>query len=228
MRAMRALQTDFYGDVNIGLFAKACDKLCVLGNNISGKRIGKIQKVLGGKTFQTSLANSELIGIFCALNSNGIVLPKIATQREVEGFREVADGLDMSVSVIGSKFTALGNLILCNDKGAVVSSLIDAKDKKKIEECLGVDSDYGTVAGLDSVGSCGIATNKGCVLHRDASEEELDRVQETLHVDSDIGTANFGSPFVGSCGIANSNGVVTGETTTGPEITRIMEALSLL
>jgi translation initiation factor 6 len=91
-----------------------------------------------------------------------------------------------------------------------------------------VDVDYGTVAGLNSVGSCGIANNKGCVLHRDASEEELDNFQKILGVNTDVGTANFGSPFLGSCAVANTHGLVAGRSTTGPEITRMMETLELL
>ena len=134
----------------------------------------------------------------------------------------------MNVTVINTKFTALGNLVLCNDKGAVMSSVISKKEKKKIEDCLGVGGEYGSLASITTVGSCGIATNKGCLVHRDASEEEIKVVENILKVPVDIGTANFGSPFVGSCIIANSNGAVIGESTTGPEVTRIMEALLFL
>lgn len=225
---MRVLQTDFFRDENIGLYAKASDGICVIGNHIPHKRAAEIGKVIGAEVFQTNIANSEIVGIFCALNSNGIVLPKIASQDEIKSFKRIARERGMSLTVVKTKFTALGNLILCNDKGAIVSRLLSHSDKKAVENCLGVKSEYCTVAGLNNVGSCGIATNRGCVLHRDASEEELDKFQEVLQVDTDIGTANFGSPFLGSCGIASSNGVVLGEGTTGPEATRIMETLGLL
>lgn len=225
---MRVLQTDFFRDENIGLYAKASDGICVIGNHIPHKRAAEIGKVIGAEVFQTNIANSEIVGIFCALNSNGILLPKIASQDEIESFKGIARERGMSLTVVKTKFTALGNLILCNDKGAIVSRLLSHSDKKAVENCLGVKSEYCTVAGLNNVGSCGIATNRGCVLHRDASEEELDKFQEVLQVDTDIGTANFGSPFLGSCGIASSNGVVLGEGTTGPEATRIMETLGLL
>lgn len=228
MRRLRVLQTDFFRDENIGLYAKASDGICVMGNHIPHKRAAEIGKVIGAEVFQTNIANSEIVGIFCALNSNGIVLPKIASQDEIKNFKRVARERGMSLAIVKSKFTALGNIILCNDKGAIVSKLLSSSDKKTIENCLGVKSEYGVVAGLNSVGSCGIATNKGCVLHRDASEEELDKFQSALDVETDIGTANFGSPFLGSCGIANSKGVVMGDSTTGPEATRIMETLGLL
>ncbi len=225
---MRVLQTNFFGDHNIGLFAKASDKICLVSNSIPAKRMEKIQKVIGVKIFQTAIANSEIAGIFCALNSNGIILPKIATQDEIKNLKKVAHERGVSVGVVNSKFTALGNLVLCNDKGAIVSRFLSLKDKKIIRDCFDVELEYGTVAGLNSVGSCGIANNRGCVLHRDANENELDKFQEVLHVDTDVGTANFGSPFLGSCGVANSKGLVVGESTTGPELTRLMEVLGLL
>lgn len=224
----RVLQTEFFGDPNIGLFAKACDKVCVLGRHISERKAEEIKKIVRVDTFIASITNSEIVGIFCAMNSNGIVLPKIARQDEIKNFKKIMSNHGISVGVVKSKFTALGNLILCNDNGAMLSKLLSPKDKKTIEDFLDVETDYSTVAGLDSIGSCGIATNSGCVLHRDSTEEELNKFQDMLHVDTDIGTANFGSPFVGSCAVANTKGVIVGEKTTGPEVARIMETLQLL
>jgi translation initiation factor 6 len=102
------------------------------------------------------------------------------------------------------------------------------RDKKKIEDCLGVSTELSTIAGMDVVGSCGVATNLGCLLHRDVREDELGLIQDILRVETDIGTANFGSPFVGACVIANSKGAVVGESSTGPEITRLMETLKYI
>lgn len=222
------LQTDFLGDHNIGLFAKACDRMCLAGRNVSDGRIKEISGVLDVDVVSAAVADTGIVGIFCAMNSSGILLPKITRQAEVRLLKSSMKEHGMSVGILGSKFTAVGNLVLCNDKGAVYSRLLSSEDKRIIEDCLDVEAEKCTVAGLDSVGSCGIATNGGCVLHRDASEEELDAIQEVLKADTDIGTANFGSPFVGSCAVANKNGIVVGESTTGPEVTRMMETLGLL
>lgn len=125
-----------------------------------------------------------------------------------------------------TKFTAIGNLLLCNDKGVIIGKPLE-KYKERIERCLGVDAVCMTIAGMNTVGSCGIATNDGCVLHRDVNEKEIEVVERALGVEVGLGTANFGSPFVGSCAIANSSAVAVGESTTGPEINRFMEALKL-
>lgn len=226
--AMRVLQTDFFGDHNIGLFARSGDKFSLVGSHLPDSDVENISKVVGGDVLKANVANSEIVGIFSVFNSNGILLPSIARTSEIKMMTEFGDKMGMKVSVVESKYTAIGNLVLCNDNGAVISKLLSKKDKSVIEKCLGVEAGYGTAAGLDSVGSCGIANNNGCVIHRDATEKELDNFQKILKAESDVGTANFGSPFVGACVIANGKGIVAGESTTGPEVTRIMETLGLL
>lgn len=225
---MKILQTNFFGDHNIGIYGKACDKFCVLSSLVKENLKKKIEELLKIKIFPVTIAKTDLVGIFCSLNSNGIVLPKIAAEKEVEILREIEKELGINVGIVESKFTAVGNLILCNDKGAVISKVFTRKDKRKIEDLLGVSSEYLNISGMRTLGSCGIATNQGCLVHRDSKEEEVKIIEEVLKVKVDVGTANFGSPFVGSCAIANSNGAVIGESTTGPELVRISEVLSLI
>jgi translation initiation factor 6 len=222
---MKVFQTDFHGDHNLGLFGKASDKYCIVGNFIQEKTFQNIEEVLRVKPIKLTIANTDLIGIFCCINSNGILIPKIAKESEIEKFKVLKKEFGIELKIIKSRFTALGNLILCNDNGAVLSDLFSKKDKREIEECLGVESEYGSVAGMSIVGSCGVASNRGCLLHRDANEKEIENVEKILKVDVDIGTANFGSPFVGSCCLVNSSGGLVGESTTGPEIGRLMETL---
>jgi translation initiation factor 6 len=209
------------------LYGRSSDKICILGNILEKKR-EIIEDVLKVKSVALTLSNTDFVGIFCALNDNGILLPKIITDSEKEKFSELKKLFGININVLNSKFTALGNLILCNENGALISKLFSIKDRRVIEDCLGIESSFSTIGGIQTVGSCGIATNRGCLLHRDASEDEIKLAEEVLKVKVDIGTANFGSPFVGSCAIANSNGAIIGESTTGPEITRLEEALGFL
>jgi len=225
---LKILQTNFHGDHNLGLFGKSSDKFCLVGNFVQEKVKQKIEEALKVKTVRTTVSNTDLVGVFCSFNSSGILLPKILTRTETENFNKLKKEFGVNIEVLKSKFTAVGNLVLCNDKGAVVSKLFSKTSKKRIEDCLGVEADYCSVAGMDVVGSSGVASNKGCVVHRDASEGEVKKIGEILKVQTDIGTANFGSPFVGSCCFANSSGVAIGESSTGPEINRIIEVLELL
>lgn len=221
---MKVGQLNFYGDHNLGLYGKACDKFCIIGN-IEEKNIDQIKKLLNAECIRTTISNTDFIGILAVFNENGILLPKIANSNEIEFFSKIGKQFGLNCEILESKFTAIGNLILCNSKGAVISKLFGRNEKKKIEECLGVESCYENVAGMKTVGSAGVATNKGCLLHRDAEEKEIEQIKSILKVEVGIGTVNFGSPFVGSAIIANSNGAIIGESSTGPEVVRIQETL---
>jgi len=221
---MKILQTNFFGDPNIGLFGKCSDSICLLGNFFSEKYNKRIEDVLKTDVLPLTIANTYLIGIFCCLNSKGIVLPKIVESWELKKIKETG----LNVEILKTKFTALGNLILCNDKGAIISKILKKTDKKRIEDCLGVEAAYSTIASMSNIGSCGVATNSGCLVHRDANDSEIKKIQDIVKVNVDVGTANFGSPFVGSCLLANSKGAVIGRSSTGPEVNRMMETLGYL
>ncbi|MEM5794606.1 MAG: translation initiation factor IF-6 [Candidatus Aenigmatarchaeota archaeon] len=225
---MKILQTNFFGDYNLGIYGKACDKFCLLGSFIPLNLRKKIEEFLKVKVYPVTLSRTDLVGIFCSFNSNGIVVPKIVTEKEFDFLKQLEKDFSVNLGIVKTKFTALGNLILCNDKGAIISKLFSRKEKEKIEDLLGVECEYLSIGEIKTLGACGIATNKGCVIHRDAKEEEIKTVEDVLKVSVDVGTANFGSPFIGACGFANSNGAVIGELTSGPEFARISEALSLV
>ena len=125
------------------------------------------------------------------------------------------------------KYNALGNLILCNNQGAVLSKLIPKRYKEKIERTLEVEVDYLTIANLNIVGACGIANDEGCLLHREVNSEELEKIEKILKVECNLGTVNFGSPFVKSGLVISKSNALIGNLTTAPEISRIVETLKL-
>lgn len=208
---------DYYGDVNIGFYGKASDKLFIssfekdFSNifNVPSKRI-----TIGG---------TEFVGLFSAMNSNGIVLPFIVRDEEMEEIKKF--GLD--VLVLKEKFTAIGNLIVVNDKGAIVSDLLSKKSIKSIEDVLKVEVVQASLANSKVVGSVCFATNKGAVLHREAREEDVELVKDVLKVEVERGSVNFGSPFVASGIIANSYGALIGSKTSGYELDFIIRALKV-
>ena len=225
---MRILQTNFHGDHNLGLYGKACGSFCLIGNFVTEKDFKKLSEILGVKVFRTTAANTDLSGMFFAFNSNGIIVPKIITEKEIDRLKVLKKELDINILELKTKFTAIGNLILANDKGAVLSNVFSRLEINKIKAVLGVEIDHSTIAGMEMLGSTGVATNKGCLIHRDASEDETKKIEDILKVKTDIGSANFGSPFVGACVIANDKGAVIGDSTTGPEVTTLMETLDFL
>lgn len=208
---------DYFGDVNIGFYGLATDKFVISSFE---KDISSIFKV---PNFKFSVSESELVGLFLAANSNGIIIPKIVKEKEIKEIRKI--GID--VLILKEKFTAIGNLICCNDKGAIVSELISKKSLKEIEECLGIEVYQTKIANIKVVGSVCFATNKGAIIHRDASEEDLKIVKEILKVDVEKASVNLGSPFVKSGIIANSYGALVGSKTSGYELDIIARSLKL-
>lgn len=221
------LRTDLRGDPNIGLFGVATDDYLLIGNTLTEKETESLAEVLDVEVYRLNVAGTRLVGMFLAGNSNGIVAPEILTDKETERLEEIADDLGVGLAFLGADETALGNLILPNDNGCVVSGLLE-DEKQEIEDVLDVGTGTAEIAGLETVGSCGVSTNQGLLVHRACSEEELDRIEEILDVRGNIGSVSYGSPFVGSGVLANSHGFAASGSTTGPELQRIDEALGFV
>lgn len=206
-------QTDYRGNTNLGLYALITEELALFPPEFKKKNIFEVEEEI-----ELSIANTNLIGLFCAGNANGLILPSTVKERE----QDKLEG--KNCLIIDSKLTALGNLILCNEHGAVISPRLE-EYQQKVEKTLGVETRLGTLNGLNIVGSGGVATNRGAVLHRNSQEQEIEVVEATLEVEVNIGTVNFGSPYIGTGILANSHGVLVGNETTGPELGRIYSTL---
>jgi translation initiation factor 6 len=215
------LKAKFYGDPNIGLYGFATDDYCLLGLEPDKKILGKIETALGTEVKVATVAGTEFIGLFVTGNKNGIVLPHIVEDYEIKKLK----ALGLNFEIIKSRETALGNLILCNDKGCLISEKL-RKFKKRISDALDCEVETGKIAGLDIIGSVALANNIGCLCHRDAEESEMKKIEEMLKVKVDVGTVGYGSPFIRSGIIVNSRGVLFSEFSTGPEIGRYEEVFS--
>lgn len=156
-------------------------------------------------------------------NSNGLLISPYVFSHELDVLREH----DINVEIMPDKLTAIGNIIVANDNGALVNPSLSDEAKRIIKNTLEVEVVETSIAGLDIVGSLVAATNRGALVHPDASEEELDLVEDVLGVPAEIGTVNRGVKLVGACIIANSNGVIVGNKTTGPELARIDQVFNL-
>ncbi len=218
------LITNFNGNPNIGLYGFANDKFCLLGKEVPQKIAHKIEKALKVPVHQVTICGTSLIGAFCAGNSKCLLLPSIVFEEELK----VLDNLNINYRLIGTKLTALGNNILCNDNGALVNPDFSADTKKRIRQALGVSLKPGEIAGINTVGSLGIINKKGCLIHRDAAEFEINFIKDLLKVPVYTGTVNMANPYIGSGVLCNSKGFVVGDASGGPEIANIDEALGFL
>ncbi|WP_457754477.1 translation initiation factor IF-6 [Thermococcus sp.] len=227
---MHIERLDFENSPYLGVFGVATDKVLLVREGLQEKKLNVLREVLKVPIIETSIMKSRIVGIFAAGNSNAIVVPYYIWDTELERINAALRKYDIDIRIepFLSKLTALGNLILANDKAALVSAKFTREEAKQLEDILGVEVERGIIAEFHAVGSVGVVTNKGGLVHPETTEEELEWLKDLFKVDIYLGTANQGVPFVGSCMLANSFGVVVGHLTTGPEIVKIEEALGFL
>ena len=221
---MVVIRTNFNGNPNLGVYAIATDKYVLVRFDLHQKTLEKLGDIFKVPILKVKIADSPIIGVFAVGNSNGILVPYFTSDSEIEILKKE---LGVVVERVPSKMTALGNIILANDKGVVAHPGIERKAIKVIEDVLDVEVVCGKIYRLPLVGSMSVATNKGAIVHPMASDEELEWLSSVLKVPVDIGTVNHGGPFVGAGMIANSYGAATGLPTTGPELLRIERALDI-
>jgi translation initiation factor 6 len=171
-------------------------------------------------TIKTTIGHSTLIGILVAGNRNGLLVPHIILDEELEHLRTV---LGCPVTPLNSKLTALGNLILTNDHAALVSTEFGKPELQVIRDTLGVEVEPRTVARSDLVGSYCVVTNRGLLAHAEVSEDELSELGSFFAVNPGVGTINCGVPYVSIGLLAASHAAAAGFETTGPELMRITE-----
>jgi translation initiation factor 6 len=166
-----------------------------------------------------------LAGAFVCANSNGLILPHSVTAEEIEAFKPF---FNRNITVMETRKTAYGNLVLANDFGAVVDPRLKDAQIKQIGDTLGVEAVPMAIAGLPYVGSLAVATNKGVLAHPLLEPDERKVLEEVFKVPVDVGTVNCGIPYVGTGLIANSHAAVAGSMTSGPEMFIIGNALDVV
>lgn len=206
---------------NIGLYACATDKYCLIGREAPKQLVRKIESVLDVKPIICTIAGTSLIGIFAAADGNTILLPETAFWQEIH----YLESKGLKCKVIKSRFTALGNLLAIGPSGIFASSELSAPSKKQIRQALDKTLHPGDIAGLPYTGQlitlCG---SKGLVCSA-VSEQELDYAQSTLGVALSPCTVNMGTYQIKSGIIANSNGIIIGDLTTPVEVQQIYDAV---
>lgn len=215
-----------FGSVSIGVYSLVTERMLIVPPVVSEDKTERLEEWLKVKVTRTMVGESVLIGALASANSNGIVLPHYTREEEIKAIKSAC--LDINVTVMETKRTAYGNMVLSNDFGAIVDPRIKGTDLKTIAETLGVEAVPGEIAGLPYAGSLAIATNKGVLAHPLLKEEEQKLLTDVLKVHVEVGTINCGIPYVSTGLIGNSHTVVAGSSTTGPELFIIGQALDVV
>ena len=209
----------------MGVYLSVVGDILFHPHSLSNEAIHELESTFELEMHPFMVGGSSLIGSLLKGNRKGIAVADIATEDELDELTSFGD-----VVVMQSGVNAAGNLVECNDVGAVVSPVIPPGPNglEMIGEVLGVNAGRSKVAGHDTVGSMLVANSTGVLAHPDISSDEASVIQDALGVPLMEGTVSFGSPFVGAGCTASDNHAMVGEGSTGPELNRIEDALGLI
>ncbi len=211
------------GNPNIGIYMFANDRIAIVSPYVEEKTLEIVRSVLGVEIVTTTIGGMNIVGVLIAGNNKGVLLPYMVRDHEYDAIKKCFEG---NVAIVKSRYTALGNICLANDRAALIHPEAYAEIKDIVKDTLEVEVvEKGTIAGIPTVGAAAYITNRGGLVHPDASEAELQWLSTLFGVKCDVGTVNFGIGFIRSGLVANSRGILVGDRTTGPEIMRISQVL---
>jgi translation initiation factor 6 len=215
---------DIYRSPNIGIFMRCNDRFLLVPKGLAQTKSDKLCDSLRVAAVPASIGESRLLGVLTSMNSNGMLVSRLAEDVEIN---EIKAATGMNVSRLESKLTAVGNLVVANDRRALVSPVLDARAISQVRDVLGTEVERTPIGEYHQVGSFVVTTNNGAAVYPGLDEKEVERLGAMLGVDAYPTSVNSGVPYVASGLVANSKNAVAGTQTTGPELVFITRALGV-
>lgn len=222
---MDIIRMSFFGNSNIGVYGFSNNKIAILPPGLGRDDLAAIKDVLKVEIVEARIAGTLLNGVFISGNDQGIVLPHIVFDEELEAIKSRSMETGVLVEVVRTKHTALGNLLLCNNKGCISSPLLEKEVRKQVSDALGVEIVEKDLMKLSIPGSLGVVNDLGGAVHPGFVDDDLKALLDVLKVKVEKATVNAGVPYIRSGVLANNKGIIVGGSTTGPEILRIKRGL---
>lgn len=219
---MPLILDDIFGSPNVGVYGFCNETTCLVPFDFPPRKTQRFHETLNVDVLECSVGGSHVIGALVSGNSQGILVPRTIRDYELKMIRK---SVNLKVEILKEKWTAIGNLILANDYGAVVDPRVPDSTVERISNTLKVEAVKGEIFGLPFVGSLAVATNKGIIAHPKIREAEKENIEETLKVPVEPGTINGGTPYPKSGLLANSYGAIAGNLTSGPELMTISQVM---
>jgi translation initiation factor 6 len=210
-----------FGTSSVGVFLATNNSVTFLPPDVPEKIDDLVRGTLRTSVARFTIAKSPLLGVFIVVNDNGVLLSPLALEDEVRLFKS----LGLNVEVLNTKYTAVSNLILANNKTALVSPLLEPQLRKVVADVLGVEVIVDTVANNPLVGALAVLNSRGLLVAPEATDEDVKKLSEYFKVRVDVGTVNKGKSFLRGGIVVNDHGALVGDETAGPELMRITQVL---
>lgn len=173
-----------------------------------------------------SIGGTRIIGRVTVGNKNGLLVPSITTDQEIQHLRNSLPST-VKVQKVEERLSALGNCIACNDYVAIVHTDLDRETEEVIADTLGVEVFRATVAQNVLVGSYAVLTNQGGIVHARTPMQDMEELSQLIQIPLTAGTVNRGSDVVGAGVVANDWSAFCGMDTTATEIGVIEQIFKL-
>ncbi|KAK8963939.1 Eukaryotic translation initiation factor 6-2 [Platanthera guangdongensis] len=214
---------------DIGHFSKLTNAYCLVTNEASENFYSVFEGELAGDIpiVKTSLANTSIIiGLLCAGNKNGLLVPQETNDQEIQHLRNNLPD-QVVVKRIEVEPLNLGSCISCNDYIALMHPDLEPEIEELIADVLGVDVFKRTVDGEDYVGNYCVFNSKGGLVTRRTSFKERNELSELLQVPVVAGTVNKGKRIISGGLMVNDSTAFCGLRTTATEISVIESVFKL-
>lgn len=223
-----SIGTQFENSNDIGVFAKLTNSYCLVAAGASEAFYSAFQKHLDGVVpiVHTSIGTTRTIGRLVAGNKNGLLVPSITTDQELQFLRNALPD-EVKIARVEEKLSALGNIIACNDYVAIVHPDLEPMTEEMIRDVLGVEVFRQSIAKNVIVGSYCALSNQGALVHPKTSVQEQHELSTLLQVPVTAGTVNRGSDVIGAGLVVNDWIAFTGHDTTATELAVIESIFNL-
>lgn len=172
------------------------------------------------KIIRTNIAGTAIVGRLTVANSRGMLVPVTTTRSELQHLRNsLPDGVE--VALVEERYSALGNVISCNDKVALVHPELDPETIDVIQDVLQVDVFPAMIANEPLVGSYSVFTNRGGVVTPEITREQLEELSGQLGVSLEPATVNQGSNLVSAGVCVNDSALLCGWDSTALEVANL-------
>ncbi|MFX1391524.1 MAG: translation initiation factor IF-6 [Promethearchaeota archaeon] len=223
---MAIIKAQVFGRSLIGVYFTANNSYILYPPTLLKSLLKKFKNVFNIPFYPLTVNNSNLLGVYLASNKYGVIVPNIIRDDELDKLKSYIKE-SSQIGVLKSRDNAFGNLILCNDKGAIISSFLK-NQKKEIEDILNVEVIIYEFAEYYLPGSISLANNNGCLVHPLSNDSEIEKISSILKVEEvDVSTINRGVPYLSSGALINDESGIFGMDSTGPELMRLTSVLKL-
>lgn len=227
---MKSALMSFNNNSNIGLYAFVNDKVLLVGHEVPEQYDKDLKEIFQVPLKRITMAGTSLIGVFAAGTNEKLLVPAIILKEELDILKEIMKEVDMTIEVVETKQTCLGNNIAIGKDKILVNSEFTEPQARRLGESLGMEAVRTRTDDTKTIGSL-IVVNKDKgrgLIGNDISDDEFEEIAGEIGYELTPSSINMGSPYLKSGILCNKNGFVIGRLSGGPEITNAEEGLGYL